>query len=212
MRHLTSEHLIDLAEGVQPESSAPHLQSCETCRETLQELRATLSATASVRVPEPSPLFWDHFSARVRDAVEADRATATSAIGRWSWLSVSPIRVGTFAVVLLALVIAMRGGRPDVPVPVPEGSTGAVGESSAEAFSGGALPGGALPVGLMVAEDPSLSLVADLAADMDWDTASEAGFTTHVGVDNDAVADLTDSERRVLNQLLKGELSVQRGT
>jgi hypothetical protein len=58
-----------------------------------------------------------------------------------------------------------------------------------------------------VSDDPSLSLVADLAADMDWDAASEAGLTTHVGVDNDAVTDLTDGERRVLNQLLKGEIA-----
>jgi hypothetical protein len=207
MRHLTTEQLIDLAEGVRPESSAPHLRSCETCRDKLLELRTTLFAAGSVNVPQPSPLFWDHFSARVHDAVEAEGATGTSAIGRWSWLSVSPIRVGTFAVVVLALVIAIRGGRPGVPVPQPAGATAAVGESS-----GDVSPGGALPSGLMVADDPSLSLVADLAADMDWDTASEAGFTTHVGVDNDAVTDLTDSERRVLNQLLKGELSVHRGT
>jgi hypothetical protein len=207
MRHLTSEQLIDLAEGVRPESSAPHLGSCETCREKLLELRTTLFAAASVHVPQPSPLFWDHFSARVHDAVEAEGAAGTSAIGRWSWSSVSPIRVGTFAVVMLALVIAIRDGRPGVPVPQPAGSSGAVGESS-----GDVSPGGALASASMVADDPSLSLVADLAADMDWDTASEAGFTTHVGVDNDAVTDLTDSERRVLNQLLKGELSVHRGT
>jgi hypothetical protein len=56
------------------------------------------------------------------------------------------------------------------------------------------------------ADDPSLSLVGDLAADLDWDAASEAGFTTHVGVDNDAITQLSDGERHELHQLLKGEL------
>jgi hypothetical protein len=193
MRHLTSEQFLDLAEGVRPASSTPHLQSCETCRKRLAELRATLTAASSMDVPEPSPLFWDHFSARVHDAVEAEAAAATSAVGRWSWLLISPVRVATFGIVVLALVMVMRGERPGLPAPAPAGPTAsAVG-----------LPGDTLSAG----DDPSLSLMADLAADLDWDAASEAGLTTHVGVDNDAVTDLTDAERQVLNQLLKGELA-----
>jgi hypothetical protein len=193
MRHLTSEQLIDLAEGVRPTSSTPHLQSCEICRNSLAELRATLSAAASVDVPEPSPFFWDHFSARVHDAVEAERAAGTSAFGRWSWMRFSPLWAGALAAIVLAIVIVTSGGRPGQPVSAPGGPTAsAVG-----------------PLGdtLSMDNDPSLSLMADLAADLDWDAASEAGLTTHVGVDNDAVTDLTDGERRVLNQLLKGELA-----
>jgi hypothetical protein len=195
MRHLTSEQLIDLAEGVRPTSSTPHLESCEICRNSLAELRATLSAAASVDVPEPSPLFWDHFSARVHDAVEAEAAAeaGAAAFGRWSWLRVSPVRVGTLAVIVLAIVIMTRGGRPDGPASPPEGATASDAGSSGDPST--------------VGDDPSLSLMADLAADMDWDAASEAGLTTHVGVDNDAVTNLTDAERRVLNQLLKGELA-----
>jgi hypothetical protein len=193
MRHLTSEQLIDLAEGVRPASSTPHLQSCETCRNRLAELRATLSAAASVDVPEPSPLFWNHFSARVHDAVEAEAAAGTSAFGGWSWLRVSPLRVGTLAVIVLAIVIVTRGGRPEEPVSAPAGTIASDAGSLGDTSNAG--------------DDPSLSLMADLAADMDWDAASEAGLTTHVGVDNDAVAELTDGERRVLNQLLKGEIA-----
>jgi hypothetical protein len=192
MRHLTSEQLIDLAEAGRAASSTPHLQSCETCRNRLAELRATLSVAASVDVPEPSPLFWDHFSARVHDAVEAERAAGT-AFGRWSWLRLSPLGVGALAAIVLAIVIVTSGGRPGQPVSAPAAPTAsAVG-----------------PLGdtLSVGDDPSLSLMADLAADLDWDAASEAGLTTHVGVDNDAVTELTDGERRALNQLLKGELA-----
>jgi hypothetical protein len=193
MRHLTAEQLIDLAEGVRPASSVPHLQSCETCRKSLADLRATLSAASSLDVPEPSPLFWDHLSARVHDAVEAEDAAGSSAFGRWSWLRVSPVWMGALAVIALATVIATRGGRPEEPVSAPAVPTASAVEPIVDTLGGG--------------DDPSLSLMADLAADLDWDAASEAGLTTHVGVDNDALTDLSEGERRVLNQLLNGELA-----
>ncbi len=193
MRHLTSEQLIDLAEDGRPASSTPHLQSCETCRNRLAELRATLSVVASVDVPEPSPLFWDHFSARVHDAVEAERAAGTSVFSRWSWLRLTPLWAGALAAVVLAIVIVTSGGRPGQPVSAPAGPA--------------ASAAGPLDDSLSLGDDPSLSLMADLAADLDWDAASEAGLTTHVGVDNDAVTELTDGERRALDQLLKGELA-----
>src|SRR6185436_9900014 len=72
VRHLKDEELVDIAEGTRPESSAPHLGGCDTCRAQLHELRAMLSAAQEVDVPEPSPLFWDHLSSRVRAAVAAD--------------------------------------------------------------------------------------------------------------------------------------------
>ena len=193
MRHLTSEQLIDLVEGARSESSTPHLRSCGACREKLAELRATLSGIAELNVPEPSPLFWDHFSARVHDAVKTERAAGSFPFGRWSWVRVTSLWAGTFAIVVLAVVIVTRGGRPEGPVSAPASSTAASGEAGSDAFGLG--------------DDPSLSFVADLAADLDWDTATEAGLTTHVGIDDDAVTQLTESERRLLQQLLKREIA-----
>ena len=109
MRHLHSDELIDLAEGTRLESSAPHLQSCEACRGQLTELRAMMSAAAQAEVPEPSPLFWEHFSARVRDAVAADggrRRGALFGLFGWSWSSVlMPLSVGGCAAVLVAAAL-----------------------------------------------------------------------------------------------------------
>jgi len=61
-----------------------------------------------------------------------------------------------------------------------------------------------------VVEDPSLLLVADLAADLDWEAAWEAGLTDHVGVGDAALSQLTSVERGELRQLLQGELSPSR--
>src|SRR6266851_8000309 len=74
--HLNADELVDLAEGARPESSAPHLAACPQCRAQLDDLRAMMSAAAGVDVPEPSPLFWDHFSQRVHDAIAAEDANA----------------------------------------------------------------------------------------------------------------------------------------
>ena len=83
--HLNAEQLVDIAEGAQAESSAPHLADCEACRARLHGLRAMMLAASGVAVPEPSPLFWDHLSSRVHDAVEADAGDAhlTSVASVW---------------------------------------------------------------------------------------------------------------------------------
>ena len=203
MRHLTAEELVDLAESapadrsMQPEPSTPHLRSCEVCRAKLAELRSTLSAAGAVDVPEPSPLFWDHFSARVHDAVEAERANGTLTSGRWpSWravLRVGPLWVGSVAVVVLAVAIMTRGPVSDAPTPA--GSVAVIAEPQAGVTT--------------VADDASLTLVADLVTDLDWDAAVEAGLTTHIGVDDDVVTQLNDGERRELHQLLRSELGIR---
>ena len=72
--HLQPDELVDLAEGTQAEASRPHLAACEACRRRLADLKAMMSAAVDVGVPEPSPLFWDHFSNRVHDAVAAEPA------------------------------------------------------------------------------------------------------------------------------------------
>ena len=51
-----------------------------------------------------------------------------------------------------------------------------------------------------------ISGVADLAADLDWDGATDAGLTALGGADG-AVSQLTAGERRELDRLLKEVLT-----
>ena len=121
MAHLTPEELLDLAEGTRSGEMFPHVASCDVCRRELSELRATLAMTADVAVPEPSPLFWDHLSARVHEAVEAERrAEARTGPLSWpSWRIALPF--GVAAVLGIALVVGLRirvpGADPDVTAP-----------------------------------------------------------------------------------------------
>jgi hypothetical protein len=201
MAHLTATELVDLAEGARPESSAPHLRECDGCRDQLAALRATISivADADADAPEPSPLFWDHFSARVRRAVEGDCASWSPAQrggpGAGSkpawWHERRPVWVAAVVVLIAAIGLVTRSSHP-LPAAVPVPGVAAIPEPTGD---------------LRAADDDlPLSVVADLAADLDWESAGEAGLTTHVGADDDAVNQLTDGERRELRQLLQAEL------
>jgi hypothetical protein len=55
-------------------------------------------------------------------------------------------------------------------------------------------------------DDPSWNLLTELAADLDWDAAVDAGMAPARGVDR-AVFDLDADERRELQRLLQEELS-----
>src|SRR6476469_3139983 len=104
--HLNTDELVDIAEGTRTEAAAPHLASCEPCRAQLCELRAMIAAAKDVDVPEPSPLFWDHLSARVSEAVAADRAGSRFIGGPLAALFASRAIQGIL-VVAVGLVLAL---------------------------------------------------------------------------------------------------------
>ena len=183
--HLTPEELLDLAEGTRPTASTPHLAKCEACQQQLDELRDVM-ASLEVDVPEPSPLFWDHLSARVRDAVAANagRARPWLGLGAWSW---GLAAVMSAVVVVVAVSLSLRTPTPAVTQP----AAAAVEEPVADVGSSPA------------ADDPSFILLGDLAGSLDWDSAAEAGITMDVGAADSAVAELTDGERIELQRLLR---------
>ena len=186
MSHLSPEALIDIAEGTRPESSTPHLAVCRSCREQLADLREMM-ATVAVDVPEPSPLFWDHLSARVREAVAAEGPGSTPwwKLGRRSWRLAAGMSV---AVIAIAGSLTLRPARgPDAVSTVV--TPAAVGN------------------GAVSADDPSLSLLSDLARDLDWDAAAEAGITMEVGAADGALTELTSAERTELQRLLREAMS-----
>ena len=104
MKHLTHGELVDLIDGVLSEQRAAYLGACARCRQQANELRAVMREAREVDVPEPSPLFWDHLSARVREGVAAEPATGSPT---W-WPGWSPSRLALAltagAVILLGAV------------------------------------------------------------------------------------------------------------
>jgi hypothetical protein len=192
--HLTADQLVDLAEGAKPESSAPHLADCAACRAQLNHLRATMSEVADVEVPEPSPLFWDHFSRRVSDAVEADarlkgsRSFLGSVVGGARAFQAGVLLV---AALIIVVIVTSRTKMPD---------------SSKAAADTGARDVWSDAVAADADTDASLTIVASLTAGIGLEAAGEAGLA-HDGSAEHAVTHMSDGELRELQRLLKEEMA-----
>jgi hypothetical protein len=197
MNHLSESELIDLAEGARGEATVPHLQECDRCRRQLEDLRAAMSAAARVDVPEPSPLFWDHFSARVHDAVAAEGGQA----GRRAWWRFAygaPVWSGAAAILLIAVFGSARLAVRTEPAAPP---------ASSAVVLPPAPPAPASPY------DAALGLMGDLTSNLDYDSASELAVTdvtAHPGVVEESVSAMSDDEREELGRLLGEEMAAAR--
>jgi len=192
--HLREEEFFDLADATLSEAQSArlegHLASCATCRQQLADLRAALTAASAVEVPEPSPLFWDHFSRRVREAVAVqggpDR-TLFPGLPRFPWLFPAAA-----AAALLLVLVLVPGLWRSTRGPQPASMAAAPPSPSRETLTD--------------VTDPSLTLVADLADGIDWESAREAGLAPRGSAEH-AVTHLTDRELRELQRLLQQELA-----
>jgi anti-sigma-K factor RskA len=191
MSHLTPEQLLDVAEETRARTEFPHVSACPACQRQVAELRDMMAATAAVEMPEPSPLFWDHLSARVREAVATEEIAGAPG---W-WVRWAAWRVAATAVAVAVLVLMISTlGRDDAPSD-PVGAVQAVVEYA--------------PVEELVPfeADPALAALADLSAELDWDAASEAGLVPTRGTVDKVVLALEPEERLALQRILEEALA-----
>jgi len=193
--HLGPEALIDLVEGCSSPAPLAHLERCESCRRALAELRAVYERVSEAPAPEPSPLFWEHFSARVHDAV-ADVEPAASRPWR-SWRVMVP--VAAVAGLLMAVIFG-RGGAP-APTPAPVQSASERGAAQVTVDSN-------QPDAARVADDEiSLRLMEALVAGLDHEALESAGLGAADGVLDGALVDLSSEEQVELVRLLRDALA-----
>ena len=137
--------------------------------------------TQALDVPEPSPLFWEHFPDRVRAAVAA--APPEPPLSRAWWRR----PVTAFA---LAASLVIAGGvwmaRPGPAAPVSSDARGAA--------------------DLALADDDRWAIVSASAATAGLDTLGEAGFGVTPGDADAALEDLTQAERAAFVAMLQAEL------
>ncbi len=86
-RHLRDDEFVDWLDGALIETRAKHLEQCERCRAESDRLRSLMGTVRAAEVPEPSPLYWDNLSRRVRHRLEAEPA-------RLPWWHFRPITAG----------------------------------------------------------------------------------------------------------------------
>lgn len=183
MTHLAPEELIDAVDGVLESERRGHLDTCEACRAQLASLRAVMHDVRATDVPEPSPLFWDRLSARVRQAVDEEAAPPPQ---RWfTWPVLAPL--GALALLVIALVASMSDRTSVAP-----GAEDVVAVDTTRSA-------------LDDYED-QWAVLADLVADLDIEAANAEGIVAPLGAADAAVWGLSAVEQEELARLLREEL------
>lgn len=185
-RHLSPEEFVDALDGASP-ASATHLAECAECREELAALQSTLGAARGLEPDEPSPLFWEHFSARVKQATANESVGAPWSWGRFAWKPVAALMVAAGA---LAIGLYVR------PAVEPTASV-AGGVQPATELASAAVPA--------LEDDGSWSLVTALASELDWNELSQAAAPSE-GAADAMIEELTSEQRETLARLLQKEI------
>lgn len=216
--HLTPEELIDSRERQLPAARQSHAASCVVCRAELARLDEVLREVVAVDVPEPSPLFWDHLSARIRDRVALEPPPASARENPLSrltdWLSGwSAAPRWAYAATLLALCASLGwlgwselrrdpnrvptpAGTPmtaTTPVPTPPGATIAAETSGASDDA-----------------ESEWTLMLRMAEDVTWDDAEGSSLYVRPAAVDRALIELTAEERDRLVQLVQADLARQK--
>ena len=192
--HLTPEQVLAVAEGQARTTRVErHLAGCETCRHDVDAVRETQAGVREVEVPEPSPLFWEQFSARVaravREPVEQARLAGPGGWRRLAWAGWGWTLGGAaLTAALLAVAFVPRGATP-----VPEGTTTEAPVAPEPAFE-------ATP---LAEEGEDWAWLADAAGSLDYDEVRALGAVAPPGAVELAVQDLDADEQRELARLLQ---------
>jgi hypothetical protein len=217
MTHLTDVELVDLLDGALAPPRARHLDGCETCRAKASAMRATLARAAEAEIPEPSPLFWEHFSARLEKGVEGVRVESVTPSGWFGWAQGASLRwamsgrsamSGTWALsgallmlLLVAVVWRVSAPRPASTVSAPEATVAATGPAEPDAFDPDLDEAWALV--RTVADDVARDTPA--SDEIGWDAVATEGFGVRPGAVERAMVALTGDERSELLRLLQAE-------
>jgi hypothetical protein len=194
MSHLNPSELIDLLDEVLPPSRQAHVRECGRCRDEAARARLALEEAQGDEAPEPSPLFWEHFASRVREAVRSD-----SPPSRWTIPAWRPVPV---MAVIATLVLAVAG------------IWYAVGPRWAGETADTAL---VQPLGTPATDDDLLfdgangnggwDLVAREAESLEWDEVTNAaGLTLRPGTAERAWLQLSEEQQAELARLLEAEI------
>jgi hypothetical protein len=202
MTHLSDVEFVDLIDGTLAPARAGHLDACETCRAKASAMRETLSRAADAEIPEPSPLFWEHFSARVQEGL---RAESVASPGWFGWAQNATVKWAMSGALLTLLLVAVVW-RASAPRPASTASG-----SVETASSGGPADPDAFDPDLDAAWALVRTVADDVARDtpasdeIAWDAVATEDFGVRPGAVEHAMVALTGDERSELVRLLQAE-------
>ncbi len=198
MDHLNAVEIVDMVEGRLPPERAAHPATCAACAALVDRTRDALTTAAGVPVPEPSPLFWEHMSSRVREAIGREPAPGTArwlrplGVPGWTWATAGALAV--------ALVSAAIWSAAPTPVPAPA-------QATVDRPAGGpAAPADHDIWSEDTGPDQAWEVVQAVAEDVDWDDTSEAEIAARPHAAERVVPQLSSDERAELARLIDEEL------
>jgi hypothetical protein len=198
-KHLSGDVLTELAETGR---SHAHLAQCDRCRRQLEDAREALALARAVDVPEPSPLFWAHFSARVRDGVDREAEAGARATASWfarlGWRPVAAVALGV-ACIVVALWLTPSGRRDASLLSASVGKAGAHGVATGVADREPQAGGSEM---LEPANDPSWTVIAQVAPEVEI----ENSMSLRPGATDSAVTQLSADEQQAFVRLLQTDL------
>jgi hypothetical protein len=185
MRHLTHAEMVDGLDGTLSADRTAHFTTCDTCRAQLAQLSDLLAETRQLDLPEPSPLFWERLSDRVRVAIHSEPLAVRRP--RWfAWPVLAPL--AGLAVLVVALGAALS--RDHALVSAPEAS---IATNDAGVDDDAAL-------------EAVWALAANLVVDVDAADAPETDLLIAPGSAERAAVELSSDEQAELVRLLQQEL------
>jgi hypothetical protein len=193
MRHLSSEELVDLLDNALPAARRAHLAGCEACRAQAETMSGVLEQVVeSGGQPEPSPLFWDHLSARIKDGVAAETSSARD---RAWWQQPTWATALAAAALAFAVSQALPLRSPDAPASLARSGSmvSAVRADPIEPADD-------------IERDEAWALVRSLADQVEWDETHEAVISARPDAAERLTAELTSREQSELALLLEREL------
>jgi hypothetical protein len=206
MKHLTHAERLEAVES--PAEHARHLDECAACRGEVESLRAVLARAADDRLPEPSPLFWDHFSARVSEAVRSAASSPETA----SWLARlrRPLTTWAVAGAALVLVILTVVWRATLHAPSPLRGPATIASTAPDAVGRGdvgrGFSAGAVSTVDNLDTDARWAVVRVAAEDLAWEDVRDAGIAATPGAAEGVALEFTADERSELARLLNREM------
>lgn len=193
MSHLSPSELIDLLDGTLLPSREAHVRECARCRDEAALARLALQEARGVEVPEPSPLFWQHFASRVQQALRSDPPPA-----RWRVFMQRPAQVMAVAAMMVLAIGALwyaldRSARQDAA----QQQAGVLREAARAAQETPLENGNG---------DAGWDLVARGAESLEWEDVTSAGFSIRPGAAERAALELSDEQQAELRRLLEAEI------
>ncbi|MBA2302085.1 MAG: hypothetical protein H0W08_05575 [Acidobacteria bacterium] len=209
MNHLSDVQFTAALEDELDPAGSAHLDACGACAAKVRGLRTVLASVLHAPVAEPSPLFWEHFGARVNKAIDSAQPPAAASWG-WTanrgWLAAAAIVPLVMMIGALALYV-IRSGADERSRPAPR-------TAAAEKPLDAGLPAGRAPAAVDTSDlagdppddDRAWALMRSLAIDLHYDDAREAGILPRPGAIETAATELSALERAELVRLLQDEL------